>query len=178
VPAPYDPVPVLNVSGEDIPSHAVVEPTGRVTDGAFEVRKPTRDGYRGVLVNGPGVIPTGQAGEAYAHPRVVVRVDGTPAVGEEWSAQAGSWGLGDTGGGFIILTTAVDGRVNAVRYGVSSGTSGSGADGGGGAGSLETITFDVVTAVNLDACTVTTRRITITGNGLSVVTSDPPSGGG
>ena len=117
MPAPYDPVPVLNVSGEDIPSHAVVEPTGVITDGAFEVTKPTRSGNRAVLVNGPGTIPDGKAGQAYGHPRVVVRVDGDPTVGEEWGAQSGSWGLGDTRGGFIVLTEAVDSRVNAIRFG-------------------------------------------------------------
>lgn len=70
-------------------------------------------------------------------------------------------------------------------HGADTG-SGSGADGGadggsgsgGGTGDLETVYFDVVTAVDLDACTVTTKRVTLTGSGLSVVLSDPPSGGG
>lgn len=120
MPAPYDPVPVLNVSGEDIPSHAVVETLDAFTDGAVHVTKPTRNGYRGVLVNGPGVIPTGQAGEAYAHPRVVAKVASEPtAVGEEWGAVEGEWHLGDVGGGgFLFIGGYADGRANWVRYGV------------------------------------------------------------
>jgi hypothetical protein len=119
VPAPRDPVPILNGSGEDIPSHAVVEPTGVVVDGAMTVRKPTVDGFRGVWVNTEGVIPTGQSGQATRLPGVTVLVDGSPAVGDEWGAQAGSWKLGDVGGGgFVINSAAVAGRVNAVRYGV------------------------------------------------------------
>lgn len=133
MPAPYDPVPVLNVSGEDIPSHAVVETLDAFTDGAVHVTKPTRTGYRGVLVNGPGVIPTGQAGEAYAHPRVVAKAAAEPdAVGDEWGAVAGAWHLDDVGGGgFLFIGGYADGRANWVRYGVrdvNPSGSGSGTD--------------------------------------------------
>lgn len=123
MPAPYDPVPVLNVSGEDIPSHAVVEPTGAITDGAFEVTLPTRSGNRAVLVNGPGVIPDGKAGQAYGHPRVVVASDDEPEqVGEEWGAQAGSWELAaGTAGGFVYLGGYAGGRGNWLRVGDGTG---------------------------------------------------------
>lgn len=136
MPAPRDPVPVLNVSGEDIPSHAVVEPTGERVDGAMCVRKPTRNGFRGVWVNGDGVIPAGKAGQATRHPGVVVLVDGSPELGEEWGSRAGSWKLHDVGGGgFIVNDDApYDGRVNAIRYGVRDvdpSGSGSGTDSDG-----------------------------------------------
>ena len=123
MPAPYDPVPVLNVSGEDIPSHAVVEPTGVITDGAFEVTKPTRSGNRAVLVNGPGTIPDGKAGQAYGHPRVVVASDDEPErAGEEWGAEAGSWELSaGTPGGFVYLGGYAAGRGNWLRVGDGTG---------------------------------------------------------
>ncbi|HEX4607410.1 MAG TPA: hypothetical protein VH092_04315 [Urbifossiella sp.] len=57
--------------------------------------------------------------------------------------------------------------------------SGSGAGAGpGGACDLETVRFDVVTDVDLAACTVTRQRVAITGCNLSLVVTDIPSGGG
>lgn len=118
MPAPYDPVPVLNVSGEDIPSHAVVQPSDDITDGAIHVSQPTVDGCRYVLVNGPGVIPAGKQGQAYAHPRVVVAAESQPVFGNEWGAKAGSWELSpDTPGGFLSLGGFAAGRANWLRYG-------------------------------------------------------------
>lgn len=67
---------------------------------------------------------------------------------------------------------------SAGSGGGSAGSGDGGSGSGGGTGDLETVYFDVVTAVDLDACTVTTKRVTLTGSGLSVVLSDPPSGGG
>ena len=123
MPAPQDPVPILNGTDEDIPSHAVVEPTGVVVDGAMTVRKPTADGFRGVWVNREGVVPAGERGQATRLPGVTVLVDGEPAVGDEWGAQADSWKLGDVGGGgFVVNSEVVNGRVNAVRFGGTATT--------------------------------------------------------
>ena len=121
--APYDPVPVLNTTKEDIPPYAVMESTGHVhkETGSLGIRKPTGDGLRQVLVNGPSAIPAGRVGQGYLAPRVVVAYDptaGLPGVGEEWGSETGSWLLGTTPGGFVILGGAGGGNVNAVRYGV------------------------------------------------------------
>lgn len=172
--APYDPIPIRNDSGEEIPSFAVVEPTGEIRDGAKVVRKPTRNGRRGVLVNGPGAIPVGGAGDAYAHPRVRVLTAGEPPLYAEWGATAGAWHLSDVGGGGFIHTGGYEGGVsNFLRYGVTeapdqSGSGGSGLGGGGSGCDLESVSFTVVTAVDLNACTVETKTITITGCNLSI----------
>ena len=101
---------------------------------ALVIRKPTGDGLRQVLVNGAAGIPAGRLGQGYLAPRVIVAYDpvaGSPSVGDEWGSESGSWLLGTTPGGFMILGGAGNGAVNAVRYGVgevpgsSSSSSGS-----------------------------------------------------
>lgn len=70
------------------------------------------------------------------------------------------------------------GAVGWVFIHRDTGASGSGAAGACGCCDLETVTLDVVTDVNLAACTVTKKRVRITGCNLSLVMSNPPSGAG
>lgn len=128
--APWDPIPVYNNSGEDIPAFAVVQLTEDHTDGAVNVVKPTVNGVRYVLVNGPAAIPTGGTGQAFASPRVVVAYDaaaGTPVVGDEWGSVANSWLLGAVPGGFLVFGVKGGGVLNALRQGTGTGEAG-GAD--------------------------------------------------
>lgn len=116
--APWDPIPIYNDSGEDIPAFAVVQLADEHTDGAVNVVKPTVDGARYVLVNGPAAIPTGGTGQAFASPRVVVAYDvtaGAPVAGDEWGAVSGSWLLGNVMGGFLIFGKKGNGILNALR---------------------------------------------------------------
>ncbi len=146
--APYDPIPVLNTTSEDVPAYAVLEPIGQIDAklGALLIRKPTGDGLRHVLVNGATAIPAGQPGQAYLAPRVVVAYDTTaelPMVGDEWGSEAGSWLLGTTPGGFIILGGAGGGAVNAVRYGVGEVVGSSSSSSSSGGNGIEVVT-DVI----------------------------------
>lgn len=98
---------VRNVEeGEAIPPFAVMAVLGVDDDGAVQVGLPTRDGQTDILVNGFAVIPRGGKGQATRDLPMTVLYDpstGTPAVGEIWGVEAGSWHLCRYKPGFKIM---------------------------------------------------------------------------
>lgn len=79
--------------------------------------------------------------------------------------------------GAVVWQYAENGMVLVAVMGDAVDESGSG---NGGGCDLETVSFDVVTAVTCDpsgGLTVTTRRVSITGCNLSVSQGDPPAAG-
>ena len=60
-------LPVLNVSGEEIPAHAVMMAVEAETDGLIHVDKPNADSLLNVLVNGPTPIPAASQGTPTSH---------------------------------------------------------------------------------------------------------------
>jgi hypothetical protein len=104
---------------------------------------------------------------------------GTPTAGPAW--ELGGRTDVPTGGSVIVelVPGQQDGAAWYFRYDGPGGGSGSGS--AGCCCELETVAFTVVTAVDLVNCTVTTKRVVITGCNLSLVQTDPPtnpSGGG
>jgi len=111
-------VPLVNASGERAPACAVARVTGYDANGNAEFDLPDADDDPGVVVLDANTIFDGKFGQGTWNPRVVVAydpADGTPAAGEEWGVESGSWKLKAARTGFRILGGAANGLVNAVR---------------------------------------------------------------
>lgn len=112
------PVSFYNASGEAIPPYACMEVTDAqdVTSRyVVEVSKPTGDtNEAGYLFNGPTSIPASKTGMGYtaSDPAWSIYDTGSsPVNGEEWGPISGSWEIGPTGLGFIIVGGANGGKV-------------------------------------------------------------------
>lgn len=114
----FDPVPVINTTGEIIPAFGLMRRTGVNSDAQITVAKPDTDGQL-VLVNGPVSILANAVGAAtgYGNQQIIAfdTSDGTPAAGETWGAKNGSWLARKGNAGFEIDGGASLGKVNAVR---------------------------------------------------------------
>jgi len=133
------------------------------------------------------------AGAAYGWHQVIDNGDGTytdqPLIPDcPWGTPTSgpAWELSEredvpTDGSVVVelVPGQQDRAAFYFRWDGAAATSGSGAGGEVGC-DLETISFDVVTAVTCDpsgGLTVTTRRVSITGCNLSVSQGDPPAAG-
>lgn len=167
-------IPFRNTSAETIPAYAVM----RVTDAivvddikVFTVAKPNTSLGRLYLINGPKEVPQYSAGVEpgsghgsflWHASDVLYDTAATPAYGESWGPQDGTWTLkkwrygftikgGNTGSGATAKTIAVQHFVNEVR-GKTSGTIS--ADGGTGTvnvydGDGTIVTGTTITATNI-----------------------------
>lgn len=113
----YYPHPVFNVSGEEIPQHAVMLVTGASTIGDdvyYNVAKP--DGSTGFyILNGPTPVAiSGWGISTNRFPAQAAYTGTTPVFGAEWGPVNGSWLLQSTGTGFIIVGGS-DGSYVRVR---------------------------------------------------------------
>lgn len=133
-------VPFYNSSGETIPAYAVMRIVGVQTLGSIPVitvAKPSSTFQRRYLINGP--LPV--SGDANQAPNFGTWAEGaafalyddadTPAYGEEWGPQSGSWEIKKNRYGFFILGGATGGETDIVAchqtlvteiYGQTDGT--------------------------------------------------------
>ncbi len=122
-----------NDSGEEIPANAVIaikdEHTIDTRSIVFNVKKPSGAQDVSYSINFPVATPTkgiGSASSSYGR-RVLFDDADTPAAGEEWGPQNGSWKLHKGGSGFTILG-GVEGTGDkaTVRVKVSAGSGATG----------------------------------------------------
>jgi len=116
-----------NGSGEVIPAFAVMRVTG-VTDNVLQVAKPNAASDTKAVVNGPTPIPIAGKGNAtYDSPYFVLyeTADGTPAFGESWGTENGSFKLRKGNDGFSGIGGATAGRALFASKGMMGGASAS-----------------------------------------------------
>lgn len=106
----YSAVAFRNDSGETIPAYAVMRVTGWVSvydEIVLTVAKPNSTFNRLYLINGPDEQtvnhPYGTASKAYDHEYSLYESGTTPATGESWGAQSGSWRLAQHRPGFNVM---------------------------------------------------------------------------
>jgi hypothetical protein len=98
-----DVVPWLNVSGESIPAHAVIQLRTNFASGLSQASKP--DSSSGIFfTNGPASVGVDGKGESllWNRPRRVM-VNETLAVGDEVGPVEGSWEMTTGGSGFRVI---------------------------------------------------------------------------
>ncbi len=119
-------IPLVNVSGDAIPSYGVVIATGMDEDGNLEVDTPSADNETGAIILDAGAMQEDGYGQGSLANRTIVAYDerdGTPAAGEEWGVKSGEYRLREGYYGFRILGGASGGLVNAVRVAAAGGVS-------------------------------------------------------
>lgn len=125
------PVIVRNDSGEAIPSFGVMQVSGAEAENGTSVVtvvKPT--GASGqYLLNGPHAIPAsapnnyGKGWRAFGLRAQYDSADGTPALGESWGPESGSWKLHKDVEKFVVVGHPINSKT--VRVNVESEPSGS-----------------------------------------------------
>jgi hypothetical protein len=98
-------IPVENVSGEEIPAFAAMEPVAMTTEGFLQVTKPNKDDSSSALINGDSAISIGGRGfgnygwpcRAKYNPNEAVSVNGA-SIG----TRSGYWELYPGYEGFIV----------------------------------------------------------------------------
>lgn len=98
-------IPVRNVSGEEIPARAAMEPVSRSADGYINVTKPNINDSGSALINGDHAIPVNAHGfGSYNWPiRAKYNTSETPAVnGQSIGTRAGYWELYPGYEGFLV----------------------------------------------------------------------------
>lgn len=104
--------PVKNTASSAVPPFGLMRVTGILTDGYAEIAQPTADNpISSILVNGQCAIPAGAYGAGTAtfpgiiayNPASATGTAVTPAAGEDWGVDAGSWLLTRGRVGFQIL---------------------------------------------------------------------------
>jgi len=124
-------VELENVAGEEIPAFAAVEitdsyrpeKTGGITPSGgrtvLKVTKPTEDGAKACIINGPRAIPTGGKGyPGTMHDPMYAKVDTEYSAGDEIGLTEDSYELTDAAAGFIALGDYEDGVMRVMRSGV------------------------------------------------------------
>ena len=125
-------VELENVAGEEIPAFAACEitdayrpeKTGGITPSGgrtvLKVTKPTEDGAKACIINGPRAIPTGGKGyPGTMHDPMYAKVDSEYSAGDEIGLTSGSYELTDAAAGFIALGDFESGVMRVMRSGVS-----------------------------------------------------------
>jgi hypothetical protein len=119
-------LPVLNTSGEEIPSYGVMRVTGKDTDtGMTKVDQPDADDMNAarLLINGPGVIAIDEAGTGTRDYPIMALVAGDNSgsgsgsggtTGDTAGTVVGEWALAVGGGGFVLWTDVEDGKAVVV----------------------------------------------------------------
>lgn len=140
---------IQNAGSDPIPPFGVVRITGVASAGdAFTVDAPNASGMVGILINGPGAVAPGSRGMAHAtFPGLALYYtgDGTPAVGETWGTESGSYKLHSGQNGFKILGGVAAGKVCVqADWGGSGGGSltAEEVDGSPSYGAITTLRFD------------------------------------
>lgn len=112
---------VRNDEAEDCPPGGLLRSTGSDDEGSVTAEKPDQDSQDGLLIAHPdGGIPSGGYGLATYDEWVLGAYEtGTPALGEAWGSQAGSWYLHSGKTGYRVVSDPDgDGRlVEVVRLG-------------------------------------------------------------
>lgn len=105
----YTRIPFRNDSGETVPAYGVMRVVNKTTIDArpiYTIGKPNTTFQRRYLVNSPTeVIDGGRGWGTWLWHADYVLYDsgsGTPAFGEEWGAQNGTWTLAKNRPGFLI----------------------------------------------------------------------------
>lgn len=105
-------LPVVNTGSAPIPPYAVMRVSGiDSTTGYYQVGQPNADSMTEILINGPSAIPGSAEGQGHrSDPCTVLyeTIDGTPAVGEDWGTESGSWKLRKDKTGFRVLGVPSD----------------------------------------------------------------------
>lgn len=108
-------VRVLNVDSQTAPPYALLAMAGVDNQGRVQVQRPQSDNQTGLLISGPGPIPTGLEGQAHrSFPAIVAYQSGTPANGQTWGAAANSWYLTSGKTGYQVVGGAAANLVNVV----------------------------------------------------------------
>lgn len=107
-------IPWKNLSGEEIPAHAVVHMRGQFESGSASGRKPNAK-YGLFFVNGSKPIASGKMSESmlWDRPRSVL-VDGLVAVGQEVGPVIDQWYMSSTGVGFRVVHQPVNGVATVI----------------------------------------------------------------
>lgn len=161
-----------NNSGEEIPAFAVMMSTGADSGAVQEVDQPDTDGMtKNVFVNGPTPIPTGGYGICTMDwPQYVLYKDsdGTPANGEMWGTEAGTWKISKGKAGFHIVGGNVSGRVWAIGCCSAETTTST---------STTTTTTSTTTTTTTSTTTTSTTSTTTTSTTTTSTTTCGPTGG-
>lgn len=118
-------IDAVNVGSDDIPAYGVVEIVETIQDDTFrtvvQVKRPTGNGLRNVMLNGPKIIAGLSGNDAGSgvvtndYPAYALYSGGTPEVGEIWGSTANSFALKPGASGFMIIGDASGGIVRVVR---------------------------------------------------------------
>lgn len=110
-----------NVSGETIPAYGVVQLRTNFSSGYNQASKPNA-GTGLFYANGAAPVLATKKGESllWNRPRLV-KVDGSPTVGDTVGPVSGSWSMSDEGTGFCVIHQPVDGVAAVVQVGGGSG---------------------------------------------------------
>lgn len=115
--AALDRKPCQNVGGQAVPAFGIVRITDTLTDGSLKVDRPNADSMdpTSLAVNGPSPIPVnGYGAVSRAWPLIVAYNTGaTPAPGQTWGTASGSYLLTSGKGGFLVLGSPQQNRVQA-----------------------------------------------------------------
>lgn len=106
-----------NTTAESIPPYGVIQLKANYASGYNQASKP--NGSTGVFfANGAVAVAAGKKGESllWNQPRLV-KVSGTPAVGDQVGPTDGSWEMSDSGTGFYVIHQPVDGVAAVVQVG-------------------------------------------------------------
>lgn len=106
-----------NTTAESIPAYGVIQLKANYASGYNQASKP--NGSTGIFfANGAVAVAAGKKGESllWNQPRLV-KVSGTPAVGDQVGPTDGSWEMSDSGTGFYVIHQPVGGVAAVVQVG-------------------------------------------------------------
>lgn len=153
-----------NTSGETIPAYGVVQLRTNFSLGYNQASKPN-SGTGLFYANGAVAVLDTKKGESllWNRPRLV-KVDGSPSVGDEVGPVSGSWSMSDAGTGFCVMHQPVDGVAAVERVGA------------GGSGGGHTIWFTINSVLCPDRDYVTQRALVVTATWYNLGCDKVPPG--
>lgn len=154
----------LNVAGETIPAYGVVQLRTNYSAGYNQASKPNA-GTGLFYANGAVSVVSSKKGESllWNRPRLV-KVDGSPSVGDVVGPVSGSWSMSEEGTGFCVMHQPVDGIAAVVQVG------------GGGSGGGHTIWFSIGSVLCPDTDYVEETTLVVTAEWYNQSCDSVPPG--
>lgn len=113
---------VYNAGSSPVPPFGVMRSTGLDADKVYTIDQPNADSMTEVFVNGDLPIAPGTYGEGTRSDPATVLIetaDGTPASGDDYGTQSGSWKAHKGKLGFRCMGSVGDNTIEATFYGSS-----------------------------------------------------------